>query len=91
MEHNTHRALTEFAAVITAGDFILPGRYIISAGDVSRDSLGRIWITHVCQSVGIQGRSQSVFRCSSSSEGEHYFCTSNLDQVGALKSSFHKL
>ncbi len=36
----------EAAAVITAGAFILPGRYVISAGDVSRDSLG--WITHVC-------------------------------------------
>ncbi len=48
----------EAAAVFTAGAFILPGRYVISAGDVSWDSLG--WITHVCQSVGTQGRSQSV-------------------------------
>ncbi len=32
----------EAAAVITAGAFILPGRYVISAGDDSRDYLGRI-------------------------------------------------
>ncbi len=36
------RALTslETVAAVTAGAFILPGRYVISAGDVSGDSLG---------------------------------------------------
>ncbi len=63
----------EAAAVSTAGAFILPGRYIISAGDVSRDSLGRI--THVFQSVGTQRRSQSVFDAASRSLGEPWLHT----------------
>ncbi len=48
----------EAATIFNAGAFILPGRYIISADDVSRDSLRRS--THICQSVGTQGYSQSV-------------------------------
>ncbi len=64
-EHFLH---FEAAADSTAGAFILPGRYVISAGDVSRDSLGRI--THDFQRVGTQGRSQSVSDTASRSLGE---------------------
>ncbi len=91
MEHNTHRALTEKQNLLLSSLQVI--LYIlvttssppVTSAGIPSDGLHtyvRVW-----EYRGVPKASSDVARV----RGEHYFCTSNLDQIGALKASFHKL